>query len=207
MRVRNLTAGSEVYTSNAYLCSPSSEERVSGVQENGKDCGILIDTGCDPGIVNTLHEIERESGTKPVCQIILTHSHYDHTKMLHSIKDSWNITSYAYSAYLHGIDQVIKGGEIVQEHGTTFELFHVPGHSTDSICVYCREEKLLFSGDSPLIIWGIEGTYELSFVRAFEKLVQLPVDIIYPGHGEPITNDCNRILNQSLRNLRKSRII
>jgi len=206
MEVRNLTERSEVYTSNAYLCSPSLPDSDSE-SDDRKNCGILIDTGCDPLILPALKQIEYENRRQPVCQVILTHSHYDHTKILRDIKAIWQVTTYAYSAYLNGIDHVIKGGETVQVNGNNFDLIHVPGHSTDSICVYCREEQLLFSGDSPLMIWGTEGTYELSFVKAFEKLVQLPVRTIYPGHGDVIAKDCNRILDQSLRNLRKSRVL
>ncbi len=205
MEVRNLTEGSEVYTSNAYLCSQLSDDNPNSGDKN--NWGILIDTGCDPQILPALKQLEYERRSQPVCQVILTHSHYDHTKILRDIKATWPVTTYAYSAYLNGIDHVIKGGETVQVDGNNFDLIHVPGHSTDSICIYCREEQLLFSGDSPLIIWGTEGTYELPFVKAFEKLVQLPVQTIFPGHGEPIIKDCNRMLDQSLRNLRRSRIL
>jgi len=204
MNIMNLTAGSEVYTSNAYLCCPSPLNKTDSGSEKPKDCCLLIDTGCDPRVLQTLkHEI----GEYPVCQIIVTHSHYDHTKMLKDIRATWQVTTYAYSAYLKEIDHVVKGGETIEMNGHHFDLIHVPGHSTDSICIYCKEEKVLFSGDTPLVIWGVEGTYELPFVKAFEELVQLSVNTIYPGHGEPITKDCNRILDQSLRNLHKSRIL
>ncbi len=206
MQVINLTAQSEVYTSNAYLCSPSLPDNDSESDGSTK-CGLLIDTGCDPLILPALKQIEYENRIRPVCKVILTHSHYDHTKILKDIRATWQVTTYAYSAYLNGIDHVIKGGETVQVNGNNFDLIHVPGHTTDSICVYCKEEQILFSGDSPLMIWGTEGTYELSFVKAFEKLVQLPVRTIYPGHGDAIVKDCNRILDQSLRNLRKSRVL
>lgn len=206
MKVRNLTAGSEIYTSNAYLCLPSFPGEGNSEMDNQK-CGLLIDTGCDPQILSILKQIESENRSQPVCQVILTHSHYDHTKILKDIKSIWPVKTYAYSAYLHGIDNVVKGGETVQVNGKKFDLIHVPGHSTDSICIYCRENQLLFSGDTPLTIWGTEGTYERPFVEAFEKLVELPVHTIYPGHGEVITKDCNRILEQSLRNLRKSRVL
>jgi glyoxylase-like metal-dependent hydrolase (beta-lactamase superfamily II) len=206
--VQNLTEGSQVYTSNAYLCIiDTSALNSENKSTNQSSCGLLIDTGCDPLIINNLTEREREINHQPVRDIILTHSHYDHTRMLSEIRAKWHVKTYAYSAYVDGIDQVVKGGEQISVNGCTFELIHVPGHSTDSLCVYYREEEILFSGDTPLIIWGTEGTYELPFVRAFEVLVNLKISTIYPGHGYPITGDCNRTLFQSLRNLRKSRLI
>ena len=198
MIVQNLTKGSLIYTSNAYLCS--------GENESGSH--LLIDTGCDPQIMNTLHRITAETRQPPVSDVILTHSHYDHTRILKEIKAAWPmVKTYAYSAYLDGIEQVLTDGEKITACNTTFEIIHVPGHSTDSVCVYSPEHEILFSGDSPLIIWGTEATYELTFVTAFKKLAQLRVSAIYPGHGEPILQDCNRILDQSLHNLQKSRII
>ncbi len=205
MQIQNLSQGSDIYTSNAYRCTLEEERKTGNHRTN--ECGLLIDTGCDPQIITTLRKIEQEEQQQPVYQIILTHSHYDHTRMIRDIKKIWPVTTYGFSAYVNGIDTVVKGGEIIQGGGCSFEMIHVPGHSTDSLCIYCREEKILFSGDTPLVIWGTEGTYELPFVRAFETLVNLDVKAFYPGHGEPVTTDCNRILEQSLRNLRKSRLI
>ncbi|PKL60111.1 MAG: hypothetical protein CVV33_04375 [Methanomicrobiales archaeon HGW-Methanomicrobiales-4] len=210
MLVRNLSTGSEIYTANAYLCTRVSWKNARKEQKEspGSDtCGLLIDTGCDSNILKTLMIIASEIGGQPVCDVILTHSHYDHIRSLSEIQAIWPVRTYAYSAYIGGVDQVVKGGEHILVQGYTFEMIHVPGHSTDSICIYCPDEEILFSGDTPLVIWGTEGTYELPFVRAFEILVKLKISTIYPGHGEPITGDCNRILDQSLRNLRKSRLI
>jgi glyoxylase-like metal-dependent hydrolase (beta-lactamase superfamily II) len=206
--VRNLTEGSPIYTANAYLCTIDTSLQKNDLGDSrDKWCGILIDTGCDPRIVDELKKIEREILHQPVCDVILTHSHYDHTRMHSIIRETWQVRTFAYSAYIDGIDQVIKGGERIIINGSVFEFIHVPGHSTDSLCVYCPKEEILFSGDSPLTIWGTEGTYELPFVRAFETLVNLKISKIYPGHGEPITRECNLVLDQSLRNLRKSRIL
>ncbi|MFH0966819.1 MAG: MBL fold metallo-hydrolase [Methanobacteriota archaeon] len=210
MLVRNLSTGSEIYTANAYLCTWVPQKNTGEEQEKclcSDMCGLLIDTGCDSKILTALRRIASETGEQPVCDVILTHSHYDHTRTLSEIQAIWPVRTYAYSAYIDGVDQVVKGGEKISVHGYTFEMIHVPGHSSDSLCIYCPDEEILFSGDTPLVIWGTDGTYELPFVRAFEILVKLPISTIYPGHGEPIIGDCNRILDQSLRNLRKSRLI
>jgi glyoxylase-like metal-dependent hydrolase (beta-lactamase superfamily II) len=207
MKILNLCAGSEMYTSNAYRCTREDGKGPGGCSNTKEGCGILIDTGCDPAIIPLLRQIESEEQRQPICQVVLTHSHYDHSKMLNGIKDIWPVKTFAFSAYVAGVDQIVKGEEKVLGGGYIFDLIHVPGHSTDSLCIYCEEERILFSGDTPLVIWGTEGTYELPFVRAFEILASLDVQCIYPGHGDPIMTDCNRILDQSLRNLRKSRLI
>lgn len=207
MIVRNLTKGSEIYTSNAYFCSVYATGSERADRENTGIWSMLIDTGCDPRILSELKKIENSTGHQPVSVVILTHSHYDHTKVLREIRAQWKVKTYAFSSYIEGIDQIVTNGEQILTDGYTFDLIHVPGHSTDSLCIFCREEGFLFSGDTPLVIWGTDGTYELPFVRAFERLVSLDIKTIYPGHGDPVTGDCNQMLKTSLRNLRKSRII
>jgi glyoxylase-like metal-dependent hydrolase (beta-lactamase superfamily II) len=211
MLVKNLSTGSTIYTANAYLFTvvrrTQGERTLKKHTASDTGDGLLIDTGCDPHIITVLKEISVKTGRSPFSDIILTHSHYDHTQLLGQIQALWQVHTHAYSAYLDGIDHVVKGGEKISLNGYTFEMIHVPGHSTDSLCIYCPEEEILFSGDTPLVIWGTEGTYEPMFLRAFETLVTLKISTIYPGHGDPVTGDCNRMLNQSLHNLRKSRII
>lgn len=198
MDIRNLTSGSEIYTANAYLCTPG----------DGHSCSLLIDTGCDNRIITTLIGIGYEKGGLPVRDIFLTHAHYDHSRMIREIKSAWpEVKTYAFSAYIGGIDQVLTGGEEIQSCGTSVEIIHVPGHTTDSVCIYLPKTGILFTGDSPIVIWGTDATYEQAFFRAFERLASLKVSAIYPGHGEPLLQDCNRLLDQSLRNLKQSRII
>ncbi|UCE34949.1 MAG: MBL fold metallo-hydrolase [Deltaproteobacteria bacterium] len=74
-----------------------------------------------------------------------------------------------------------------------WELIATPGHTTDSICFYNRQEKTLITGDT---ILSTSGRCELnSFCcdptairRSFQKLLPLTVANIYPGHGNPLHN-------------------
>jgi glyoxylase-like metal-dependent hydrolase (beta-lactamase superfamily II) len=80
-----------------------------------------------------------------------------------------------------------------------FEVIHMPGHSSDSICLYNRTEGVLFAGDSPLLITSPTGTYEAGFLSALEKLCACDVRRIYFGHGAPLTERCNERLRESQR--------
>ena len=74
-----------------------------------------------------------------------------------------------------------------------WELIATPGHTTDSVCLYNRQEKTLLTGDT---ILTTSGRCELnSFCcdpaairRSFQKLLPLKVVNIYPGHGNPHHN-------------------
>lgn len=77
MNIRNLTSDSTMYTSNAWLLS---------CKESKSGCPTLIDTGCDPKIISRLNEIHHSTGKCPVRQVIITHDHIDHSRMLPVIK-------------------------------------------------------------------------------------------------------------------------
>jgi glyoxylase-like metal-dependent hydrolase (beta-lactamase superfamily II) len=66
------------------------------------------------------------------------------------------------------------------------EAFPTPGHCDDHICLYDREEKILFAGDSFM------GTYfsapnpdvdSRSWIATLRKLLELDIEILIEGHG------------------------
>lgn len=69
-----------------------------------------------------------------------------------------------------------------------FKVIHTPGHTKGSISLYCKEYKMLFSGDTIFRrTWGRTDLPTGSFVDIIKsitnKLMILPEDtIIYPGH-------------------------
>jgi len=92
--------------------------------------------------------------------------------------------------YFRLIDEIVKGGELLQIADRQFEVIHTPGHSSDSICLYCPAEKVLFAGDTPLIIRTKDNTYAPEFVQVLKYLVSKQIDSISFGHGEPLTEGC-----------------
>jgi glyoxylase-like metal-dependent hydrolase (beta-lactamase superfamily II) len=193
MKIHNLTVDSKIYTSNAYL--------VTGSWNTMEDVNTLIDAGRDALIVEEICNASTGVGKQRVEQIILTHSHYDHAGMAKTIKQSFNARILAYSSNIEGVDRILKDGEVIRIGDASFEIIYMPGHSTDSICIYSREEKVLFAGDSPLIINTEEGIYEEKFISVFKRLTTLPIDVIYFGHGSPIIGKCNEVLMRSLKNI------
>jgi flagellar biosynthesis protein FlhG len=78
------------------------------------------------------------------------------------------------------------------------------GHPT--IAVDMHLGGILFSGDTALSITSANGSYQKDFVGALRKITRRDIKKIYPGHGEPITENVKRMLYISLDNVRKSRI-
>jgi glyoxylase-like metal-dependent hydrolase (beta-lactamase superfamily II) len=169
-----------------------------------EDVNTLVDVGRDDNIIDEIYHASTGVGKSKIEQVILTHNHYDHASLLPNIKNLFHPQVYAYSSHLEGVDRYVKGGELIKVADRICEIIYTPGHSNDSLCLYCEEEKSLFAGDTPLIIRSVGGSYEEGFVRALEYICKKDVQIIYFGHGSPLSNGCNKLMLESLANVRKS---
>ncbi len=88
--------------------------------------------------------------------------------------------------------QLLADGDTLPVGKTTFEVIHTPGHTPGGICLYSREEAILFSGDT-LFRMGVgradlpggRGRTLLESIK--QRLFVLPDEtVVYPGHG-PLT--------------------
>ena len=190
MKVINVPISGRIYTCNTYL--------VLGPWKRIEDVNAMVDVGADPALLASLDDIATGVGKRKVELVVLTHAHSDHYANLPLIKSAWNPTVCAWSRFLPGVDHVLEDGEKLHMGDTIFEVIHTPGHSEDSICLYNEVEGALFVGDTPVIIRAPGGTYEPAFVEALERLCNRDVRVIYPGHGDPITQDAR---GQMLRSL------
>ncbi len=90
-------------------------------------------------------------------------------------------------------DKTLKDGDMVTLGNLKLQVIHTPGHSKGSISLYCKEEHVLFSGDT-LFAGSIGRTdifhssYEEIMDSLKNKLLTLPDNtVVYPGHGEVTT--------------------
>jgi glyoxylase-like metal-dependent hydrolase (beta-lactamase superfamily II) len=70
----------------------------------------------------------------------------------------------------------------------TLRIIHTPGHTLGSVCIYCPEERALFTGDTAL---GL-GTVAISppphgdmalYLQSLAKLQTIDSALMLPGHG------------------------
>lgn len=195
MKIQNLYQKEAEYSSNVYL--------VTGTWNTLSDVNTLVDVGRTKTIIAELLAASTGVGKKRVEQVILTHSHYDHVSLLPVIQEMFSPRIYAASASFQGVDVVLHGGERIRMGDRECEVIATPGHSNDSICVYCEEEGVLFAGDTPLIIRTPGGSYEPEYIAALETICGKNIHTIYFGHGPPLQEKCNEILKESLENVRK----
>ncbi|MEE8346283.1 MAG: MBL fold metallo-hydrolase [Dehalococcoidia bacterium] len=95
-------------------------------------------------------------------------------------------------------DAAIAGGDVLSVGGLTLEVVHTPGHTLGSICIYLREERALFTGDTAL---GL-GTVAISppphgdmrlYLESLERLKGLDAALMLPGHGRPVQDVARKL--------------
>ena len=179
---------------------------------------ILIDTGYIADFSET-EKLITDLGVNlsDISLIVNTHTHCDHIGgnriiqqksgcdiALHAVgrhfidkQDNWS-TWWKYfnqEADFFTVTQTLQDGEVVAVGPHEFRVIYTPGHASDGIVLYHRQEKVLISSDtlwendSAAMTLRIEGSRALFDMQAsLEKLELLEIDIVYPGHGQPFTD-------------------
>ncbi|MEA1993160.1 MAG: MBL fold metallo-hydrolase [Euryarchaeota archaeon] len=97
------------------------------------------------------------------------------------------------------VSKRLKEGDTIETENYRIEVLHTPGHTDGSICLYDESKKILFSGDT-LFIDGIGRTDLPSgnpreLKQSLERLANLDIEKVYPGHGRVGNCDINHIIN------------
>ena len=91
----------------------------------------------------------------------------------------------------------LREGLVVVGEGATLVPVHTPGHASDHLCYYLREEQALFTGDlvlggSTTVIPAGDGDL-VDYMTSLRKLLDLPLARIYPAHGPVIEDGPGRV--------------
>lgn len=136
-----------------------------------KDKCIVIDPG------DEYNKIKKCIGNKEVIGVIITHYHFDHIGALNNFDKN----------LIYDINNLEEKENKIGNFN--FEVIYTPGHKEDSITIYFRKEKVMFTGDF-IFKDGIGridlpgGNYK-DMLNSLEKIKRYDKDIIiYPGHGD-----------------------
>ncbi|MCJ7602456.1 MAG: MBL fold metallo-hydrolase [Desulfobulbaceae bacterium] len=97
-----------------------------------------------------------------------------------------------------------RDGQIVNAGDSSLQVMHTPGHSSDSICLYCQAEKALFTGDNQLTIRNAGGVFSPEYVETLRRLAALRIDKVYSGHDKPLTSHVRETILATLACVQKS---
>lgn len=136
-----------------------------------KDGFVLI---IDPG--DEYDNIMASVGNNAIVGVIVTHLHPDHVGALEYFEQE---KVYDYSNLKEGI---------VELSPFEFEVIYTPGHARDSISLYFKEEKKMFTGDflfkSAIGRTDLPGSSIDDMAASLNKMTNYPPDTeIFPGHG------------------------
>jgi hydroxyacylglutathione hydrolase len=152
-----------------------------------------------------------------VSLIISTHSHCDHIGgnksiqekshcriAMHKIgkhfvdtEDDWSTwwRYYRQEADFFACSQSLQEGDTVNVGPHEFQVIHTPGHAADGIVLYHRGARILLSSDTlwendiAVMTARIEGSSAVfAMLESLEKVRNLDVRMVYPGHGRPFTD-------------------
>ena len=134
------------------------------IVKKGNKCMII-----DPG-----DEGERIKAACKDCEveeILVTHHHWDHILALKELEDFYHV----------------KHNEFLRK-SFKYEIIKTPGHASDSVSFYFKDEKVMFTGD--FLFYHTIGRYDLEtsniddMIHSLKKISKYPDEIkIYPGHG------------------------
>ena len=159
------------------------EKVITGTLE--ENCYVLKkDNTClvvDPG--SDYYKIKEAIGEDKILGVLITHSHFDHVGALRNFLTKRSI-------------KIFKKSNTLEKDYTLgnfkFDVIYTPGHSSDSICFYFKEDKVMFVGD--FIFKDSVGRCDLPTgdIKAMEKSISRIKEynddiVLYSGHGDMTT--------------------
>jgi glyoxylase-like metal-dependent hydrolase (beta-lactamase superfamily II) len=185
----------------------------SNIYVVGGEKATIIDTGVGNRL-NPVWPQLGELGVKPanVDKVILTHTHHDHAMGAFLILEKASPKIYVHfkdTQYISSSlgDSLVKveEGDVIETELWPLEVIWTPGHTEGGMCLYAREPRILFSGDTAFPdgyfgrFDGESGSIE-ELIESLRKLTKLNVDVILAGHGIAVLSNAENNLKLSLRN-------
>ena len=139
-------------------------------------------THCHGDHIGGVKELKEKCGGKIIAERRVAENLLDPNKSLTTFIGVQNLTI--------DTDSRIDDGDLLHLGELEFKVLHTPGHTSGCTCLYCEEEKLLFSGDTLFRgTWGRTdvptGNFDEIINSITKKLMILPEEtIVYPGHGK-----------------------
>lgn len=153
----------------------------------------LVDPG--PNDADHIDKILALGGDK-IKRILVTHTHTDHSPAALPISKKLNIPMFGrlvdrdseWEDETFVPDTVLSHGDTISTNEYTLETIHTPGHASNHLCFYLKDQKCLLTGDhimdgSTVVIAPPDGNMT-EYIESLKLLESYDIDYFAPGHGE-----------------------
>ncbi|NOQ56039.1 MAG: MBL fold metallo-hydrolase, partial [Nanohaloarchaea archaeon] len=154
-------------------------------------------------------------------RVIFTHAHYDHVGGASSFKkakiaihtddaeimetgDNNKSCAFAFGKKLTKtkIDLKLIDSDIIRIDDIALKVIHTPGHTDGSICLYDKNKKILFTGDTIFLNaigrTDLPGSDGKKMAESLHRLKDIHITTILPGHGKIIETDAENMINKTI---------
>jgi glyoxylase-like metal-dependent hydrolase (beta-lactamase superfamily II) len=163
--------------------------------EPGSASAVVVDPG--PGHAGHLHRVRDQvaAAGQRVAQILLTHSHPDHSAGAAAFAALTGAPVRAADPAFRLGDEGLSPGDTVTAAGCDIRVVATPGHSADSVCLHLAPDYALLTGDTVLgrgtTVIADDGNltdYLASLDRLRALADQAELAVLLPGHGPILTS-------------------
>lgn len=196
----------------------------------GKGSVAVIDPG--PADPRHIDAILSALGNETVAQILISHTHRDHSPAAAAIRRATGAKTFAEGPHraaraLHlgemppldsggdgdfTPDHRLADGEIIEGKGYALETVYTPGHTANHVAFALRGTDILFSADHVMgwatsIVAPPDGSMR-DYMASLHRLTQRPEGVYLPGHGGIVRN-AHQLVQQYIehREARESAIL
>jgi hydroxyacylglutathione hydrolase len=175
----------------------------------------LIDVGTGARLKETEERLKAHLEGRKLATLVLSHMHFDHTGGAAAVQGLTGAPAFAHPPDSKALAEgdgamtcsgwmgerqrplkvsALKEGDIIDCGDAKLEVVHTPGHTAGSICLLDRGTGDLFSGDTVFANGGV-GRWDLptgdhgALVTSLERLLELRIRGLYPGHGPYYEDD------------------
>jgi glyoxylase-like metal-dependent hydrolase (beta-lactamase superfamily II) len=151
----------------------------------------LIDAGT--GTRAHLQALEAALDGRPLTHLLITHGHSDHTTGREAVERRWPGVA---TAKFLGSGETgwlpLVDGQVVTAGDRLLRVLHTPGHAVDHVCFHDEDARAIYSGDmviagTTVLIPAGRGGNLRQYLESLDRLIDLAPVVLYPGHGNVIT--------------------
>jgi len=179
----------------------------------GDKLKVLIDPGINQNFKILKKDLEEiGTGIDSLDLVINTHEHVDHfganlylqkkvpiithryaaTKIVSADDEVLLCRAHGHDPHGYHVHMWLENMNVVDLGDWFLKIFHTPGHTSGSLCIYEPRKKILISGDTVFAQGTISdisssGSYG-EYINSLARLNTMKINILLPGHGRISTN-------------------